>query len=419
MPRTLDLSEVTFLDVEADRSGTLRAVAAVRGDHTLSLDIAARGLRDGRDTARELARFTGTGAVGGHNVLGFDLPLLARSPLAFEPAVPVVDTLVLSMLADPGRTSHALDKPADRPAGSLPDPLADAVAARALAARCLATLTAVEPRVASFYTSLLDRAGHAGIAALWRGAVPGLADATPAEAAGALPDGLLARFCRVHLEALLGSLDGPADHLALALAVRFAEAHSEGGRVPRPPGPALASLPRFAEMLTRLMGPLCSDRACPHRAGCDVHRPFAEEILRRNFDLESFRPSQREIIDAVLAGKSPLAVLPTGGGKSLCYQLPAVHGAERLAGLTVVVSPLQALMADQVRALSARFPPVCAVNSSLLMEDRRRNLQGLRTGRYHVLYTSPEQLRNPSLLRLLENRPPFLWVVDEAHCISQ
>ncbi|MCA9618984.1 MAG: RecQ family ATP-dependent DNA helicase, partial [Myxococcales bacterium] len=104
---------------------------------------------------------------------------------------------------------------------------------------------------------------------------------------------------------------------------------------------------------------------------------------------------------------------------SLCYQLPAVHGGERLHGLTVVISPLQALMADQVRALSTRYPPSCFINSSLLMEERSEHLRGLRTGKYNVLYIGPEQLRNPSMVSLLRNRPPFLWVVDEAHCISQ
>jgi len=76
-------------------------------------------------------------------------------------------------------------------------------------------------------------------------------------------------------------------------------------------------------------------------------------------------------------------------------------------------------MADQVRSLSQRFPPTCLLNASLLMDARRQNLEGLYAGRYHVLYIGPEQLRNPSLLRLFASRPPFLWVIDEAHCISQ
>jgi ATP-dependent DNA helicase RecQ len=76
-------------------------------------------------------------------------------------------------------------------------------------------------------------------------------------------------------------------------------------------------------------------------------------------------------------------------------------------------------MADQVRALSARYPQVCYINSSLLLADRQKNLSGVRSGANNILYIGPEQLRNTSIIRLLKNRPPFLWVIDEAHCISQ
>src|SRR5262249_22603406 len=163
----------------------------------------------------------------------------------------------------------------------------------------------------------------------------------PREAARQLPEAFLARFCRVKLAPLLETaLEGPpSERLSLALVLRFIEQQSRRGRVESPPSPALASLPRFPEFLTRLLGPLCPDHRCWHRERCDVHRPFADEILARNFELPDFRPHQREVVHAVLEGKQPLVVIPTGGGKSLCFQLPAVHGADRLRGLTVVVSP--------------------------------------------------------------------------------
>ncbi|HET6583139.1 MAG TPA: RecQ family ATP-dependent DNA helicase [Nannocystaceae bacterium] len=223
----------------------------------------------------------------------------------------------------------------------------------------------------------------------------------------------------------------PLESLAFAMALRFVECCSAStstiddadspreARLRMPPSPALAALPRFSELLVRLLGPLCPDSGCVHRAHCDVHRPRLEEILARNFELRGFRPHQEDIVRAVLDGRTPLAILPTGGGKSLCYQLPAVHGAQRLHGLTVVVSPLQALMADQVRALSTRFPGAATINASLLMQERSEVLAGVRSGRYDIVYLGPEQLRNPGIVRLLANRPPFLWVIDEAHCISQ
>lgn len=169
-----------------------------------------------------------------------------------------------------------------------------------------------------------------------------------------LPEEHLSRLCRVHLGRILDEPDGnpPEQAVSLALALRFIETHAREGRISGAPSAALANRPRFTEFLTRLLGPSCPDPACAFRKRCDVHRPFAVEILQRNFDLSAFRPHQEENIHALLGDASPLLVMPTGAGKSPCYQLPAVHGGERLRGLTVVVSPLQALMPTR----SAGFP---------------------------------------------------------------
>ncbi len=438
----LDLSRVTFLDVEADRGGRVLAVGAVRGDEKLRLDVRNNPATAGED----LARFIGDGWLAGHNLVRFDLPLLATDPLRYDPGSrPVLDTLVLSMLAEPDRSLHALER-ADEEAGRIPDPVAHATRARERAIAASQRLGEVGHEAAALYASLLGAAGHGGAARVLVGAAgrespcetksyaissaepatprwetrEGVA-ADPSAVVQRLPEAYVSRLCRIQLGRLLAEPRGDRrdEILALALALRFVETHAREGRVSRPPSPALAAQPRFTEFLTRLLGPLCPDPECSHRASCDIHRPFAAEILDRHFDLPGFRPHQEEVILALLADASPLAVMPTGGGKSLCYQLPAIHGGERLRGLTVVVSPLQALMADQVRSLSVRYPATCYVNANLLMEARRQNLEGLRAGRYHILYLGPEQLRNPSMIRLLVNRPPFLWVIDEAHCISQ
>jgi ATP-dependent DNA helicase RecQ len=403
--------EVTFLDVEADRTGSVLEVGAVRGERVLRV---ARNA-EGREALAELVE---QGIVAGHNLIAHDLPLLSRPPFGLAIAAErALDTLLLSLLADPTRVSHALDKSGqERPPGAPPDPVADALAARALAVDCSTQLAGLAPEEATFYARLLARAAQPLLAALLGGA-PDASLPTLSHA----PEALLARLCRVHLRQLLeaGALAEPGDYLALALALRFVHVHERDGRLSGPPSAALHRLPRFHELLTRLLGPLCPDTACPHRFACAVHEPLAEQVLHSHFELEAFRPHQREIVMAVLENRAPLALLPTGGGKSLCYQLPAIHGAERLRGLTVVVSPLQALMADQVGTLSKRYPPSCMLNASLLMEERRQNLAGLRSGRFNIVYMGPEQLRNPSVRRLLQNRPPFLWVIDEAHCVSQ
>nr|WP_320132540.1 ATP-dependent DNA helicase RecQ [uncultured Holophaga sp.] len=137
------------------------------------------------------------------------------------------------------------------------------------------------------------------------------------------------------------------------------------------------------------------------------------ELLKSVFGYPSFRPGQREIIDAVLAGRDTLAVLPTGAGKSLTYQIPA----RMLGGVTLVVSPLIALMKDQVDGLGEAGLRATFLNSSLDPEERRRRIQGLRRGEYELLYAAPEglELAVGSLLEDLELR---LIAVDEAHCIS-
>lgn len=412
----MDVSDVVFLDIEADRSGRVLAVGALRAEESFRVDLARP--HAGPTAVSELTLFVKDSAIAGHNIVAHDLALLARPPLAWCPGRrSVVDTLLLSLLADPTRQSHALDKSGDSP-GGLPDPLADARRARDRALECVETLARLDPGVIAFYAALFCAGGHAGIAEIIAPRTPEL---RVLRLADGLPDTLLARLCRVQLRRLIDHVvdASPEDCVALALAVRFVEVCGGYGRVGGPPSPALASVRRFNELATRLLGPLCPDHSCVHRHGCDVYRPFAEEILERNFELPAFRPGQREVIHAVLQGRHPLVLLPTGGGKSLCYQLPAVHGAERLHGLTVVVSPLQALMADQVGALSTRYPATCFVNSQLTMAERQQNLAGLRTGKYNIVYLGPEQLRNPSILRLLRNRPPFLWIIDEAHCISQ
>jgi ATP-dependent DNA helicase RecQ len=137
--------------------------------------------------------------------------------------------------------------------------------------------------------------------------------------------------------------------------------------------------------------------------------------LERWFGFPSFRPAQEPIVRDVLAGRDVFAVLPTGGGKSLCYQLPAVLGD----GLTVVVSPLIALMKDQVDALDTTGIPATALNSSLPWPELARRTAGLERGTFKLLYVAPERLTVPGFAEELERWGVARFVVDEAHCISE
>jgi ATP-dependent DNA helicase RecQ len=138
-------------------------------------------------------------------------------------------------------------------------------------------------------------------------------------------------------------------------------------------------------------------------------------LLKQYFGFTSFRPLQEEIIRDSLAGKDVFALLPTGGGKSLCFQLPALARD----GLTVVVSPLIALMKDQVDALQASGVAATFLNSSLTADESRKRLRGLHAGQFRLLYAAPERLMLSGFLADLQKWNVKLIAVDEAHCISE
>src|SRR5215207_4598112 len=155
-----------------------------------------------------------------------------------------------------------------------------------------------------------------------------------------------------------------------------------------------------------------------HRATCyRMSAPMdeARRVLREHFGHDDFRPAQRPVIASVLAGRDTLAVLPTGGGKSVCFQVPAlVQG-----GLTLVVSPLIALMQDQVAAAAARGIPATALHSGVGEVERETTRRGLAQGTIRLLYVSPERLTR--LAPELQERAirAALLAVDEAHCIAE
>ena len=140
------------------------------------------------------------------------------------------------------------------------------------------------------------------------------------------------------------------------------------------------------------------------------------QALQRYWGYESFRPSQEEIVRSIVSGRDACVVMPTGGGKSLCYQLPAVLDRKRTA---VVVSPLIALMQDQVAQLEPMGIPAGFLNSSLTSEERSRILQRACEGAYRLLYVSPERIARNGTVEWLRRVPVSFFAIDEAHCISE
>ncbi len=138
-------------------------------------------------------------------------------------------------------------------------------------------------------------------------------------------------------------------------------------------------------------------------------------VLRSVFSIPSFRSRQEEAVRAVLSGNDVVVVMPTGGGKSLCYQLPALL----LDGITIVISPLISLMKDQVDKLRALGIAAAAINSSLDYRQLQQIVQDAEAGTLSLLYIAPERLESPAFLEVLQRLPVALLVVDEAHCISE
>lgn len=139
-----------------------------------------------------------------------------------------------------------------------------------------------------------------------------------------------------------------------------------------------------------------------------------EQGLKTLFGFDTFRPGQRDVMEAILQGQNALVVMPTGSGKSLCYQLPACA----MEGITLVISPLIALMKDQVDALDAKKIPATFINSSISAKEQQDRIWGMEQGHYKIVYVAPERFRNAQFCRALERTKLGLFAIDEAHCIS-
>lgn len=141
----------------------------------------------------------------------------------------------------------------------------------------------------------------------------------------------------------------------------------------------------------------------------------AEHVLRSLYGYTAFRPGQQKIIESILNKEDALVVMPTGGGKSLCYQIPAAV----LEGVTLVISPLIALMKDQVDAVNEIGIPATYINSSLTKAEERKRLKDVADGNISLLYVAPERLYEPSFQAASAKQPLALIAIDEAHCMSQ
>ena len=383
--------------------------------------------RIGRNLARALARLDdlaeGADFLLGHNLIDFDLPhLRAANPHLRLQQQPQVDTLRLNPLAFPRNPYHYLVKHYQDGAlrrGRLNDPELDARLALEVFADQQKAFHEADPDLLTAWHWLTggnDGVGFDHVFAHLRQA----SRPSDVEAYAAIERRLTGASCWTQAGAALEDAEQHSWELAYALAWLSVA----GGNSVMPPW-VRHQFPGAGRLLRRLRNTACTSANCQwcrerHDAGRELTRWFGFDDFRPEPAWEDGRPLQQVIVQAAMAGEHALAILPTGAGKSLCYQLPALSRYDKTGALTVVISPLVALMADQVAGLEARGIGSCVtINGLLSMPERADALERVRLGDAGILLISPEQLRSVSLRRALDQREIGAWVMDEAHCLSR
>ncbi|MDD1606924.1 MAG: RecQ family ATP-dependent DNA helicase, partial [Methylococcaceae bacterium] len=421
MEKAQIIDNIASLDLESTKTNDIFAIAAVFQNRTFhksnitpsTIKLVLRELNDFLSDAHYLL---------GHNLLEHDLEMcrLVDASLPFLQK-PAIDTLLLSPLAFPENPYHRLVKNYKLVRDSLNNPLADAQLTLLLFSEQYAALQ--QNPALSFYAYCFS--GNPLYA--------GTQQALMAMGAQALPIGQLfdnfkdltdKQVCdSAFKNIVLHYLPNPQTRINLAYCVAWLSV--SGSNSVLPPWVRL-KFPDVPQILKQLRDTPCHQPSCRY---CEqTHN--ADKQLQQFFGFSCFRPQpstehgnslQQAIVQSAMADKSLLAILPTSGGKSLCFQLPALVRYQRRGVLTVVVSPLQALMKDQVDNLRHKTgaPNVAALYGLLTAPERGAVLNAVRLGDIAILYVSPEQLRNRSFKEAITAREIGCWVFDEAHCLSK
>ena len=411
------------VDLEVGKEdGRIHAFGAVRGD-------TGHG-HQGGGSASQLTRLDaladGVSFLLGHNLIAFDLPYLraARPDLRLLD-LPVIDTLRLSPLAFPRNPYHRLVKHYQDGAllrGRINDPELDARLALRVFGEQREALSKAEPNLLAAWHWLTTPEFDGADCALdnFFSALRNAPRPAAAEARVAIGLRLKGIACATQGRALVTDTSTAGWALAFALAWLSVA----GGDSVMPPW-VRHQFPEAGRLVRRLRDAACTDPAC----GWCRERHDARKELKRWFGFDGFRPEpthddgrpmQQAIVEEAMAGRHALGILPTGTGKSLCYQIPAISRYYKTGALTVVISPLVALMADQVAGLEGHGIECCVtVNGMLSMPERAQALERVRLGGAGILLIAPEQLRSRSLRRALNQREIGGWVLDEAHCLSR
>ena len=418
------LSRCLSVDLEvAKKTGRIHAFAGIRPDTGESVVFPGtrRNLGQALADLDDLAE--GADFLLGHNLIEFDHPHLqaAKANLRLL-GLPKVDTLWLNPLAFPRNPYHHLVKhyqDAQLRRERLNDPEQDARLALQAFSKQQEELLKADSDLLTAWHWLTGGPAGPGFDLFFE-SLRGLPRPSDAQAREAIQRCLDGATCRTHARQTAKA----ADRHGWALAYALAWLSVSGGNSVMPPW-VRHQFPEAGLLVRRLR-----DRAC-RDPGCDwcPQRHDARRELKRFFGFDSFRPTpadqdgrpyQQSIVASSMEGRHVLGILPTGTGKSLCYQVPALSRYDKTGAVTVVISPLVALMADQVAGLEAHGVLSCVtINGTLSMPERTDALEKLRLGDAAIVLVSPEQLRSVSFRRALAQREIGAWVLDEAHCLSK
>ena len=359
----------------------------------------------------------------GHNLMAFDIPhLRAAAPDLQLLRLPVLDTLRLNPLAFPANPYHRLVKHYQNGGlvrGQVNNPELDARLTLDLLREQREALRGADPDLLVAWHWLTARSANGGGFDAFFAELRTAPRPNAAAAHAAMERRLAGDVCTAQANRAFAA-DGDGWPMAFALAWLSVA----GGNSVMPPW-VRHQFPAAGQLVKRLRDVPCEDPGC---AWCRERHKATEE-LRRWFGFESFRPEpataagasmQQAVVETAMRGGHAIGLLPTGAGKSLCYQVPALSRYDKTGALTVVISPLVALMADQVAGLEESGISSCVtVNGMLSMPERADALDRVRLGDAAIVLISPEQLRNRSLRRVLDQREIGAWVLDEAHCLSR
>ena len=417
------LSNCVSIDLEVGKENhRIHAFAAIRADTD------QRVLYRGGDLHKAIRKLDELSAdvslILGHNVIDFDLLHLRKAdPNLRLLQKPVIDTLRLGPLAFPRNPYHHLVKhykDAQLLRVERNDPEIDAQLTLDVFKEQRDAFEGAGPNllIAWHWLTTIQRESE-GFNAFFTDVRQARRPAET-EASVAIQRLLKNAACVTHLESVISDVE----RTGWALAYALAWISVSGGNSVVPPW-VLSQFPETSDLIRKLRDTRCDNAVCQW---CSEKHDARKE-LKRWFGYENYRPKplakndksmQQTIVECSMARKHVLGILPTGTGKSICYQVPALFRYEKLGSLTVVISPLVALMEDQVKGLVRQNINSCvAINGMLTMPERADALDKVRLGNAAILLISPEQLRNGAVRRVLDQREIGGWVLDEAHCISK